>query len=233
MRAIGNSLEALSHLFFPHICYGCGSDLLSQEMILCLRCRNGLPDTDFAKFENNPIEKIFWGRLQVSAAFSQYYFTKDSLIQTLIHQLKYKGKKEVGTDLGKMMGHSLLQSSRFSNIDAVIPLPLFPDKEKKRGYNQATMLCEGISEKTKVPILYDAIKRVRFTETQTRKSRMERWQNVEGVFEVSDHQKLTGKNILLVDDVITTGATLEACGNIISAIPGVSVFVATLAYAVQ
>jgi ComF family protein len=167
------------------------------------------------------------------AASSEFYFSKASLIQTLIHELKYKGNKEIGVYLGKLMGRSLLESNRFKDIDALIPLPLFADKEFKRGYNQAAVLCDGLSQEMHLPVVTTAVSRKRFTETQTRKHRTERWENVEESFEVVDPLPLEGKHVLLIDDVVTTGATLEACGAAILKIPGTLLSIATLAYATK
>src|SRR5690606_33966145 len=139
-------------------------------------------ETGFASLADNPVEKTFWGRLMCTSAMSQYYFAKDSLLQELIHQFKYKDNKELAHYFGTLMGETLQASSRFQLPDAIVPLPLFPDKEYKRGYNQAALLGEGIAEVLKVPMLYNAVLRTRYTSTQTHKSRMERWQNVEGVF---------------------------------------------------
>ena len=163
---------------------------------------------------------------------SEFYFSKGSLIQTLIHQLKYKGNKAIGLLLGAMMGNSLLNSSRFQ-ADVLIPLPLFPDKEFKRGYNQATVLCNGISSVMNIPVMKNNVVRKRHTDTQTRKHRDERWQNVEGSFEIMNPVSLEGKHILLVDDVVTTGATLEACAEEILNIADIKLSIATLAIATK
>jgi len=219
------------HLFYPHVCTGCGSDVVEEENLLCLKCVTSLPHTDFAQHTSNPVEKIFWGRLPLAAAMSEFYFSKGSVIQHLIHEFKYKGNKDVGIYLGAMMGGSILSNNRFNKIDALVPLPLYADKEFKRGFNQAMILCKGISEVTKIPVLTDIVTRKRFTQTQTKKHRDERWQNVEGSFEVDNESLLKNKHVLLVDDVITTGATLEACGKEILNINNVQLSVATLAYA--
>ena len=219
------------HLLFPHVCNGCGSDILSEESLLCMRCITEMPETYFHLHANNPVEKIFWGRLPLISATAQYYFTKESLMQRLIHQLKYKGNKELGKQLGRLMGNDLQQTNRFKNIDALIPLPLFPAKEKRRGYNQATVLCEGIAELMNIEILRDVIIRIQHTETQTKKGRMERWQNMEGKFDLLKPEKIQHKHVLLVDDVITTGATLEACGQEILGTSNTKLSIATLCYA--
>ena len=226
-----NILSPLAHLFYPHICTGCGSDLVEEDNLLCLQCVNDLPHTNFAMHAGNPVEKIFWGRLPLTAAMSEFYFTKGTLIQTLIHEFKYKGNTDMGLYLGAMMGSSLLSNNRFTKIDLMVPLPLFADKEFKRGYNQATILCNGISEVTDIPVIKNNVVRKRYTETQTKKHRTERWENVESSFEVSNPKEIAGKHILLVDDVVTTGATLEACGAEILKAEGTMLSIATLAYA--
>jgi ComF family protein len=171
-----------------------------------------LPETNFEWHANNPVEKIFWGRLPVISATAQFYFTKESLMQHLMHQFKYKGQKDLGLQLGRMMGEQLLRSGRFATVDALVPLPLFPAKEKRRGYNQAAVLCDGMSASMKIPVLHNAISRPEHTETQTKKGRIERWKNMEGKFMLTNPEAIRNKHVLLVDDVVTTGATLEAGG---------------------
>ena len=219
------------HIFYPHVCTGCGSDLVHHNNLLCLKCLNVLPQTNFAQHANNPIEKIFWGRIPLAAAHSEFYFSKEALIQQLIHQLKYKNNRDIGFYLGQILGTSLLASNRFTNIDALIPLPLFLDKERKRGYNQAAIICNGVSDVLNVPVINNNVVRLKRTDTQTKKGRTERWENVSGSFTIKDKQALCGKNLLLIDDVITTGATLEACGTIMLSISDVTVSIAALAHA--
>ena len=221
------------HLFYPHHCNGCGSDLLDNTSLLCLDCINHLPRTGFAIHENNPIEKYFRGRLLIQAAHSEYYFEKDSVIQELIHQLKYSGNTRIGEYLGEQLGMSLLQSNRFGNLDALIPLPLFPDKERKRGYNQSDIICRGIARVMNIPIITDAVIRRQATETQTHKHRTERWENVRDSFAVMHPEKINNKCMLLVDDVITTGATLEACGQTILLAGVQQLSIATIAQATR
>jgi ComF family protein len=212
MLLVKNLKEAITHLIFPHVCAGCGTDILSENNKLCFFCHEELPATSFHLHANNPIEKIFWGRLPMRHATAQYYFTKQSLMQRLMHRFKYKGDKDLGLFLGRLMGYQLEETNRFKGIDAIVPLPLFPNKEKRRGYNQASLLCEGISAIIQKPVLKDVVVRTMHTESQTKKSRVERWQNMEGRFLLANEAIIKGKHLLLVDDVITTGATLEACG---------------------
>lgn len=228
-----NIFSSTMHLLYPHVCTGCGSDLLEKDNLLCLTCIYDLPHTNFAALANNPVEKDFWGRINLVAAYSQFYFSKAFLVQHLIHQLKYKGDTKIGFYLGEIMGKTMLQSNRFSTLDALIPLPLFADKEHKRGYNQATVICNGISSVMNIPVLNGAVIRKHATETQTSKHRTERWENVKDSFKVAKSAELNGKNLLLVDDVVTTGATLEACGNVILNATNARLSIATLAYAAK
>jgi ComF family protein len=220
------------HLFYPHNCEGCGSDLLNDTHFLCARCLHRLPETRFFLSPANPVEKLFYGRLPVCEAAAAYYFTKDSLLQHLLVQLKYKGNKEAGYFLGRMMGHAIAKSSRFTDVDLVAPLPLHPRKEQMRGYNQAGLICEGISETWQRPVLQQVVSRIQFTETQTLRNRVDRAGNMEGAFSIPDPAPLRGKHILLVDDVITTGASLEACGSAILGVDGTSLSIAAAAYTV-
>lgn len=222
--------ESFLHLLFPHTCSGCGSDILDKENRLCLHCFNALPSTHFEKLPGNPVEKKFWGRLPLQQAMAQYFFTGGSLVQQLIHQVKYNSDKDLGIQLGKMMGHSLKHSGRFA-ADAMVPLPLFPEREKRRGFNQSDLLCDGIAAELGIPVLKNTITRPQHTETQTRKGRIERWKNMEGKFLLTDPAGIAGKHILLVDDVITTGATIESCGLELLKAANVNLSVACLCYA--
>lgn len=204
--------------------------MIEKNNFLCLECINDLPHTHFAQQVDNPIEKIFWGRIAIASAMSELYFSKGSIVQNLIHEFKYKGNSKVGYYLGNLIGKSLLASNRFNNIDALIPIPLFKKKEMKRGYNQSEILCEGIAAKVNLPVIKQNVVRTIPTQTQTKKSRTERWKNVDKTFQVLNPALLAGKHILLVDDVITTGATLEACASSIIQ-EGTQVSIATLAMA--
>ncbi len=181
-------------------------------------------------YKNNTVEKKFWGRIALVSAMSELYFSKGSMVQNMIHEFKYRGNKKAGNYFGNLMGKSLLNSNRF-NIDVIVPLPLFERKEKMRGFNQAEILCNGIAEIINKPVIKKNVARKIFTETQTKKHRVERWKNVDGIFCVSEPKSLEGKHILLVDDVITTGATIDACGTEILKIKNVTLSVASLAIA--
>ncbi|TXI33881.1 MAG: ComF family protein [Niabella sp.] len=225
LKEIGNSIL---NLFYPVVCAGCGTDNLPAQSSLCIKCIHDLPATGFETIESNSIDHLLAGRIVFEKATAQYYFTKQSLIQELMHQFKYRGNKELGMQLGRLMGSQLKSSGRFENFDMLIPLPLFESKQRKRGYNQAAVLCNGISEMMNVPVEESIVKRIMATETQTHKTRIERWLNMEGKFYVAEPNKISNKNILLVDDVITTGATLEACANAILEVDNVKLSIATL-----
>lgn len=228
---ITETARSLFHLFFPHCCAGCGSDVISNEQLLCLSCINRLPLTNFHLYAENPVQHIFRGRLPLVNATSYLYFTKDSLLQHLMHQFKYNNRKDIGAWFGKRIGEALTASTGFTMPDALLPIPLFAARERKRGYNQAHILCTGMAEVMGLPVLKDIVVRSVFTDTQTRKNRIERWQNMEGKFFLKDAAAIQGRHLLLVDDVITTGATLEACGQALLTANDVRLSVATMGIA--
>jgi ComF family protein len=232
IKTLNSYLNQFTHLFFPHVCEGCGNDIIEDGSLLCVECLSNLPETSFIGERNNPVEKIFYGRIQIEAAGSAFYFTKHSLLQHLILELKYHGKKEIGFYLGKLLGYRLAQTSRFNSVDAIIPLPLNPRKERKRGYNQAAIIAEGIAAIWQKQVQKNSVQRLVFTETQTHKNRIARWQTMEGVFENVDKEALANKHLLLVDDIVTTGATLEACGEKLLEVPGTILSIATVAYTI-
>ena len=225
-------LADLARLFYPQRCVGCGADLSSGSVSpLCLICFNEMPRTGFAGVDANPVEKIFFGRLPLLFAHSELYFSKSGIVQQMIHELKYRGNKEMGEFMGRLIGQSLEGGHGTACCDYLVPLPLHPSKLFRRGFNQAEVICNGISSRTGIPVLNNHVSREKFTETQTRKKRTERWKNVDGSFSVKDENSLHGKRLLLVDDVLTTGATLEACGRALLQMPGIQLAIATLAYA--
>jgi ComF family protein len=226
-------LHAFGALFYPHLCAGCGTNNIGRDEAICVKCISRFPVTGFANQPGNPIEKLFWGRIPVAAACSQFYFTRASTTQYALHALKYKGNKEAGMVMGRLLGYSLRQSDRFSNIDCIVPLPLYPEKERIRGYNQSTVIAKGVQDILKTDLITDAIARNRYTDSQTHKNRIERWKNVGGVFCLQKPESLQGKKILLIDDVVTTGASLEACGEAIGNAGIKALYIATLAFADQ
>ena len=221
----------LLSLFFPHVCQACGESLRKQEEVVCLSCLYKLPKTGFHMHAENPVSRVFWGRVDLNAASSFLFFSKGGKVQHLIHSLKYKGNQETGVYLGRLFGTDLQKSELFENVDLVIPVPLHPKKQHKRGFNQSSSIAKGIGEAMEIPIVSNKLIRIINTSTQTKKSRESRWDNVKNAFKVRETSSLENKHILLVDDVLTTGATLESCAQNLLKIPGVRVSVATLAYA--
>lgn len=231
MSKIFNILSDFVNLFYPDICLACGDKLLKNESVICTKCIYNLPKTNFHLEKINPVSQLFWGRVNIENATSYYFYHKGSKFQKLIHRLKYSGNKEVGFELGKHFGSVLITSELYKNIDAIIPVPLHPKREKKRGYNQSYWIALGINEIFKVEIDTKTLYRSIATETQTKKSRFERWENVDSIFKTRDNTTLKNKHVLLVDDVLTTGATLEACANSILETENAKVSIATLAVA--
>ena len=188
------------------------------------------PFTRFSDLENNMVAELFWGRVPVTYSTSYFYYMKDSRYQNIIHHLKYLGKQNIGLEFGRIFGSELMKTP-LSSPDVIVPVPLHPKKLKKRGFNQSEIIARGMAERMGKKIISGALERIRYTDTQTNRSRYERWENVEGIFRTRKPQLLTGKHILLVDDVVTTGSTLEACASEILKIQGTTVSVATLAVA--
>lgn len=224
-------LDDLLWLVYPELCVSCDKPLNAGEKCLCTSCRFHLPKTNFHFEEINPIIKHFWGKVKVEAAAAYFLFTKGEKVQHLIHQLKYRKRKDIGVFLGELYGYDLKKSAVFSTVDVIIPVPLHPKKLRKRGYNQSECFAEGLSQSLKVSYDVKSLKRNKETQTQTRKHRFERFENVNSVFSVAKPEQIKGKHILLVDDVITTGSTLVACAEALLAVPGTRVSIAAIAYA--
>ena len=224
-------LNYLTELLFPRLCVVCGDRLIDQEHFICLRCLHHIPRTNFHLEPDNPVARLFYGRVNIQYATAFFYFNKGSKYQTLLHSLKYKGMKELGEEMGKHLGIDLMQSPGFSSVDIICPVPLHPSKEKKRGYNQSWWIASGIAKQMNKELSANNLRRITATESQTRKSRFERFQNVEGIFELTNPTAFNDKHILLVDDVVTTGATIEACAEAILSVSGARVSIVTLATA--
>ncbi len=224
-------LNDLINMIFPFTCAACGSVLMNNERIICLSCNYNLPRTNFHLETDNPVEVIFWGRVQIERATAFYYFNKASRYRHLIHELKYRGRKDIGIEMGRIFGYEITVSPCFRLIDLVLPVPLHRKKLKKRGFNQSECIARGISEAMNKPMDTSSVIRTVYSDTQTRKTRYDRWLNVEGIFRVTDQTTLYGKHILLVDDVVTTGATLEACATEILKVEGTKVSIAVLGVA--
>jgi len=231
MNRITQNINDFLELFYPELCITCGDRLIRQEKYLCMNCWHDLPITNFHNRPENKVAQLFWGRVQLENATSFFAYKKGSKYQQLIHFIKYKGLKELGFTSGNKFGIQLKESENFTSVDIVIPVPLHPKKQRKRGFNQSDWIANGIANTLNRPVSVNTLFRRTHTATQTRKNRFERWQNVEDIFGVNNVEELENKHILIVDDVVTTGSTLEACAFQLLKITGVRVSVATLAFA--
>ncbi len=216
-------------LLYPRVCMACGNSLFSKEKLICTSCIYKLPKTNFHKEKENPLSKIFWGRINIESVSAYYLFKKGSKVQHLLHQFKYKGNKEIGTFIGELYGRELLQSEYFNTVEVIIPVPLHKKKERKRGFNQSEYFAKGLSLGMKNEINTKTLLREKMSETQTKKTRFKRWENVSNIFLLKNPENLEGKHILLVDDVITTGSTIEACVEALQQIPDIKISVAAIA----
>jgi len=228
-----NLVNDFSAVFYPRVCFACGKALLRHEDYLCTACLFNLPKTDFHLMEDNPVAAQFLGKINFNAAASYYYFTKGGNVQHLIHQFKYKGFKEIGHYIGQQYGKELIKSKGFSDVDYIIPIPLHPSKEAKRGYNQAEWFAGGLASSMNARLDITSLTRIYDSETQTHKTRFNRWENVKEIFSLNRHEHLVDKHILLVDDVITTGSTLEAAGHVLMKIPGIRISICSIACALH
>lgn len=223
-------LKDFLKLFYPDNCVSCYTQLLESETVLCVTCRHGLPIIDVINYEKNKIAATFYGRTPVKKAISFLEYRKHGIAQKLIHELKYKGNEKIGSFLGDWFGYELQQKAVFLEVDYIIPVPLHPKKERVRGYNQVEKFGESLSKALKVPFKKDVLYRVSSEKTQTLKQRFERFSNTNTTFSVKNKAEIAHKHLLLIDDVITTGATLEACAQELLQAEGVTISIATMAY---
>lgn len=204
-------LRELVAVFFPNNCAACEQPMIAGESVVCTNCLTSLPYTDYHQYDNNPVEKLFWGRVSLQAGMALFYFNKGNRVQRLMHQLKYHKDLEVGLTLGRMLGSRIKDNPRFAEIDCVIPVPLHPKKLKKRGFNQSELIARGITEECGIPTDDKFLTRAINNPTQTKKSRFDRYKNVWGAFDVNNQSDNHYSHVLLVDDVVTTGSTIESC----------------------
>lgn len=222
-------LGDLLHLGFPRYCSGCGRSLFLKEICLCMPCLIQLPKTTFHSERENIIERLFWGKCDIHLATAFLHMTRRSTVRHMIHELKYEGNDKIGIYLGKLFGHELRKHEEWRTVDFIVPVPLHPKKEKKRGYNQSQKIALGMSESMRIPYRAHALRRSANNASQTRKSRIDRWDNVETAFEADSMIFQRYSHVLIVDDVITTGATIEACAVAIQKVASCKISVATLA----
>ncbi|UMB59735.1 ComF family protein [Lutibacter sp. A80] len=225
-----NFLKDIFTIFYPDICLCCKDQLTTNEELVCISCRHDLPTTNFTNQPDNIVEKIFYGRVAIVEATSLFYFLKKGKVQELIHQLKYKNQQKVGTFIGDWLGEIILESERFKTIDCIIPVPLHKKKQQLRGYNQVSNFGKSLSQKLNIPFYEDILLKKSATKTQTKKLRLERWKNSKHQFTIQNNTTFNCKHILLIDDIITTGATLEACINAFKDYKNIKISIATMAY---
>ncbi|HRY31451.1 MAG TPA: ComF family protein [Bacteroidales bacterium] len=223
-------LNDLAGLVYPKLCLACGRSLYRHEVMVCNLCWLALPRTHFHRDPENPVSRVFWGRARLEEAAACYYYLRGNRVQRLIHNLKYRGEEELGAFLGEKYGKEIAESGAFAGIDLIIPVPLHPAKLKKRGYNQSEAIARGLGRAMGRETVPDLLYRCRATETQTRKTRYNRWENVNNLFDVKDVESFRGKHLLLVDDVVTTGATAEACVHALEKSGDVRVSLLALAF---
>ena len=216
-------------LFYPDYCFACGRKMLGNETMVCSECSLHLPRTDFHTYSPNPMEKLFWGRVSIEAATAYFQFKKGGGVQSLVHHLKYRDHPEIGVYFGRLLGYNLCENEILASVDAIVPIPLHPKKQRRRGYNQSEAIADGIAESLHRPVWNRVLARKVFTATQTKRSTFQRWENVSEIFEVTDAVRIAGRHLLLVDDVVTTGSTLEAAAQALVKVEGVRVSLAALA----
>lgn len=223
--------RSLLSILFPTLCCHCGEPLVGDERNLCTHCMCLIPWTGHASQKNNITEQRLMGHIPIQAAASLMIFQKGNVAQSVIHQIKYHGNRFLAHQYGQLLGEALLQSGRFNDIDCLVPVPLHRRRIRQRGYNQSLLLCEAMSEVMHLPVVPDNLRRIFYTESQTRKGRDSRFNNMHRAFSVRKAEQFENRHILLVDDIITTGATTGACYQAMSSIPGLRISAASLAIA--
>ena len=228
---LGGTAFDLLGLFLPRVCSACERPLMRNEDALCLHCLTDLPRNRYHEDPDNRVELVFRGRVQLEAASAFLRFDSGGRVQHMLHRLKYRNDSAIGIQLGRLMGEELSASYRFSTVDTLMVVPLHPKKEKARGYNQCQMIADGLRMTWPLEQAHSTLLRQVSTPSQTRRGRLERWNNVSSAFAMSRAEELTGRHILLLDDVVTTGATLEACARVLRQVQGVRISICTLACA--
>lgn len=223
--------HGLVHLFYPRLCEGCNKALLGSEEVLCISCTLELPKTGYHHIPDNDTAMRLAGRIPFIHATSFAHFTNDGLLQHLLHGLKYTNKKETGIYLGKQFAYDLQKTAWIRSVDTIMPVPLHAKKEAIRGYNQSVLIGQGMSGALHIPLNSTALIRSRHTESQTQKTRAERLENMKEAFLVKDMSALKGKHVLLIDDVLTTGATLEASALALLQVQDIKLSIATIGIA--
>ena len=223
-------IKEIFNVFYPEICVCCKNQLTTNEKTICITCRHDLPVTNFTDEKDNLVEKTFYGRVPVLEATSLFYFLKKGKVQQLIHELKYNNQQQIGTFIGDWLSEKILNSNRFKTIDCIIPVPLHKKKQQQRGYNQLTTFGQSLCQKLNIPFYEHVLTKTTSTKTQTKKLRFDRWKNAEHQFKIQNIELIENKHILIIDDIITTGATLEACILSLKNVKNSTISIATMAY---
>ncbi len=219
------------NLFFPPVCAGCHSFLISNENVICTLCRHNIPLTNHHLNPENEAFKKFYGRIPVEYASALLYFHKRGIVQELIHNLKYRGQEEIGTVLGTWYAEDLKNSIPIQSVDEIIPVPLHKRKRRERGYNQVTNFGRTLSRELNIEYNPNLLVRNVYSKTQSKKNLLNRSDGIEAIFDTSFTEKDHNKHFLLIDDVITTGSTLEACSHALLKIPGAKISIVCMAMA--
>ena len=226
-----NAAKKLLNLFFPKVCYACSHLLSDNERHICTDCRHNLPITNYHFENNDAVEKVFYGRVKLERATALLKFQKKGMVQHLLHNLKYKGHEAIGGVLGEWLGNELKSVEAYKNIDVVIPVPLHHRKLKKRGYNQVAQFGVTVAKALNARYIDSVLIKTTATKTQVFKKRITRWKDPDEIFSIKNKDLIKGKHLLLVDDIITTGATIEACTNVLNKAVDIKISVATMAIA--
>ncbi len=222
-------LRDLVYLFFPKYCAACDSTLYKNERILCTSCRHELPLGNFHNVNAKKIEKVFYGRINIENATSLFMFQKDGLVQNLIHNLKYRGREEIGQELGIWLSKKINQNPDYQIVDAIVPVPLHPKRMRERGYNQVEKFGIEIAKNLNANYVDSVLKKISYNNKQSKRGKLNRWKNTAETFGIQNESLLENKHVLLVDDIITTGATIEACVLVLQSIPGIKISIASMA----
>jgi ComF family protein len=232
MNLRNSYLADFVNLLFPKLCQACKANLLGTEQLLCTHCLYNLPYTNFHTQPENIVARQFWGKLSLQYAYALLYFEKGGNVQQLMHQFKYRNMPQIGNKLGQIAGGHLQLNNVLNTVNCIIPVPLHKSRLRERGYNQSTHFAQGLADKLTAEVVEHNLIRIVKTATQTHKNRFARFENMQQVFTVKQPEKLEGKHVLLVDDIVTTGSTLEACAQELLKVPGLTLSIAAIAYAV-
>lgn len=232
-RKLSKVINDINSILVPIVCFGCNAHLSRGEQQLCTVCRNNLPLTDYTFNEENTLDRIFYGRIHIIKASSFLFFTENGIVQQLMHHLKYKNQEQIGVFIGDWYGQFLKNNGNLNHIDLVIPVPLHKKKLRQRGYNQVVLFAKRIAFHIEADYVDTILVKTANTKTQTRKTRIGRWQDNKALYTLTNAKFLKNKKVLLLDDVITSGATMEICAKALQEADGISIYIASMAVVPQ